>query len=74
MVERWQGLGIGRALFRDAAIRFARAAKLIGNRGIVVYAISEEAKRFYIAPGVTPSPQDPMTLLVTLSELRVAIF
>jgi GNAT superfamily N-acetyltransferase len=32
----WHGQGIGRALFRDAALRVTNAADAIGIRGIVV--------------------------------------
>lgn len=71
--EHWQGHGIGRALFRDAAQRVARAADVIGIRGIVVHALSEEAKSFYVALGFTPSPQDPKTLLVTLADIRAVL-
>lgn len=66
----WHGQGIGRALFRDAAQRVAQAADAIGIRGIVVHAISEQAKNFYIALGFDPSPSEPMTLMVTLSDVR----
>jgi GNAT superfamily N-acetyltransferase len=68
--RNWQGKGIGRALFRDAARRVAHAADAIGIRGIVVHAISEEAKNFYIKLGFDPSPSEPMTLMVTLSDIR----
>ncbi|MGD0941635.1 MAG: GNAT family N-acetyltransferase [Terracidiphilus sp.] len=68
----WQGHGIGRALFRDAAGRVAQAADLIGIRGIVVHTISEEAKGFYLALGFDASPHEPMTLMVTLSDVRAA--
>ena len=68
-----QGQGIGRALFRDAALRVSQAADTIGIRGIVVHAISEEAKNFYLALGFDPSPLDPMTLLVTLADIRAAL-
>jgi predicted N-acetyltransferase YhbS len=64
---------LGRALFRDAALRIMQAADAIGIRGIVVHAISEEAKAFYIALGFDPSPLDPMTLMVTLADLRGAL-
>lgn len=70
--EYWQGRGIGRALFRDAAGRVSQAADVIGIRGIVVHAISEGARDFYTALGFSPSPHDPMTLVVTLSDLRAA--
>lgn len=66
----WQGRGIGRALFRDAARRIAHAAETIGIRGIVVHAISEDARKFYLALGFDPSPGEPMTLMVTVSDVR----
>jgi GNAT superfamily N-acetyltransferase len=69
----WHGRGIGRALFRDAARRVANAADAIGIRGIVVHAISEEAKKFYLALGFDASPSEPMTLMVTLSDMRAAL-
>ncbi|MBX9601602.1 MAG: GNAT family N-acetyltransferase [Bryobacteraceae bacterium] len=65
-----QGKGLGRGLFRDAARRVASAAELIGIRGIIVHAISEEARRFYLSLGFTCSSREPMTLLVTLADIR----
>jgi predicted N-acetyltransferase YhbS len=69
----WQGKGLGRALFRDAARRVAQAADAIGIRGIVVHAISAEAKKFYLALGFDPSPREPMMLMVTLPDVRAAL-
>jgi len=71
--RNWQGRGLGRALFRDAAYRVSAAADSIGIRGIVVHAISEDARRFYIALGFDPCPADSMTLVVTLADARAAI-
>ncbi len=71
--QDWHGRGLGRALFRDAAYRVAQAADSIGIRGIVVHAISEQARDFYLALGFDASPTEPMTLMVTLSDVR-AIF
>jgi len=65
-----QGHGIGRGLFRDAARRVAHAADAIGIRGIVVHAISDAAKDFYVKLGFDPSPSEPMTLMVTLADIR----
>ena len=65
-----QGRGLGRAMFRDCTLRVAHAADTIGIRGIVVHAISERAKAFYQALGFDPSPADPMTLMVTLADIR----
>lgn len=69
----YQGRSLGRALFRDAARRVAHAADAIGIRGIVVHAISEEARKFYLALGFDPCPRQPMTLVVTLSDIRAAL-
>jgi GNAT superfamily N-acetyltransferase len=68
-----QGRGLGRALFRDAARRVAHAADTIGIRGIVVHAISEEARQFYIALGFDPCPAQAMTLVVTLRDIRATL-
>jgi GNAT superfamily N-acetyltransferase len=68
-----QGRGLGRALFRDAAHRVAHAADSIGIRGIVVHAISEEAKRFYVAIGFDPCPAHAMTLVATLRDIRATL-
>jgi GNAT superfamily N-acetyltransferase len=70
---KWHGQGIGRALFRDAAFRVAYAADAIGIRGILVHAISEQAKLFYLALGFDPSPIEPMTLMVTLADVRALL-
>jgi shikimate kinase len=65
-----QGRGLGRALFRDCSLRVAQAVDTIGIRGMVVHAISAEAKAFCTALGFDPSPMEPMTLIVTLGDIR----
>lgn len=67
-----QGNGVGRAMVRDAGFRLLQAAEVLGIRGLLVHAISEEAKAFYLALGFTPSPLDPMMLMVTLRDLSAA--
>lgn len=69
----WQGRGLGRALFVDAAERVLRAADAIGIRGIIVHAISEQAKQFYVALGFEVSRIEPMTLMVTLADVRAVL-
>jgi GNAT superfamily N-acetyltransferase len=71
--KRHQGQGVGRALFRDAGLRVLAAADIIGVRGLLVDAISDEAKAFYLAIGMQVSPLSPMTLMVTLAELRASL-
>jgi GNAT superfamily N-acetyltransferase len=69
----WQGKGIGRSLFRDAALRVSQAAEAIGIRGIVVHALSDDARKFYLAIGFTEYPDEPMTLVVTLQDVRAVL-
>lgn len=65
-----QGSGVGRALVRDAGQRIIQAANTIGIRGVVVHALSMQAKAFYERVGFDPSPLDPMMLMVTLDDLK----
>lgn len=67
-----RGQGLGCALFQDSARRVVQAAEAIGIRGLVVHALSEEAKAFYLGLGLDESPLDPMTLMVTVADLRAA--
>ncbi|SAL06552.1 GCN5-related N-acetyltransferase [Caballeronia calidae] len=68
-----QGRGIGRALIRDAGLRVLQAADTIGIRGLIAHAISESAKNFYMEVGFEPSPFDPLTLMITLADLKGAL-
>jgi GNAT superfamily N-acetyltransferase len=65
-----QGRGLGRALFQDAARRVLNAADVIGVRGLLVHAVSDDAKQFYLNLGLDVSPLDPQTLMVTMADLR----
>jgi GNAT superfamily N-acetyltransferase len=68
----YQGHGLGRAMFQDAGRRVIQAADAVGIRGLLVHALSEEAKAFYLGLGLDQSPLEPMTLMVTLQDLRAA--
>ncbi len=67
----YQGRGLGRALFRDAALRVLGAADILGIRGIITHAISPGARVFYLALGFAESPLDEMTLMVALADVRL---
>ncbi len=63
------GQGVGRALVRDAGLRIIQIAETIGIRGMLVHALSVEAREFYLRVGFEPSPLDPMMLMITLGNL-----
>lgn len=62
----WQGKGLGAALLKDAVLRTGQAADILGIRGLLVHAISDEAKAFYEHYGFAASPKNPMTLVLSL--------
>ena len=67
---RYQNQGLGSALLRDAMIR---AVKVSGDAGIfalMVHALSEQARRFYLWRGFVDSPFQPTTLIMTLATVR----
>lgn len=61
-----QGQGLGVALLQDAVLRVRQAAAIMGIRGILVHAISDDARRFYERHGFVASPTNPMTLVLSL--------
>ena len=64
----WQGQGLGVALLQDAVNRTGQAANILGIRGLLVHALSIEAKAFYEHHGFIASPTQPMTLILSLKS------
>ena len=68
--QNYQGQGLGDALLRDALLRILQAADIAGIKAIIVHAISEQAKAFYLARSFIESPLNPMTMILPLESLR----
>lgn len=68
-----QGKGLGKALLFDALSRVEEAAGIVGVRAVLVHAIDDAARRFYLHFEFEPSPVDPFQLLLLLKDLRRAI-
>lgn len=64
----FQGRGLGKALLRDALLRTLQAAAIAGMRAILLHAISENAKLFYVHCGFSESPLDPMMMMISVAE------
>ena len=62
----WHGKGLGAALLQEAVMRTTQAAAILGVRGLLVHAISDEAMRFYEHHGFQASRTQPMTLLLSI--------
>jgi GNAT superfamily N-acetyltransferase len=71
--REYQGKGLGVGLLKDALLRTLQASEVAGIRALVLHAVSESAKRFYLAHGFAQSPLDPMTMMVTIADLKLAL-
>ena len=65
-----QGKGLGAALLQDALLRAERAADTVGVRAVLVQAIDEAARGFYLRFGFSASPVDEMRLMLLMKDLR----
>jgi GNAT superfamily N-acetyltransferase len=65
--------GIGTALLNDAIRRAIQAAGIAGVTALLVHAISEQARRFYLSRGFIESPIKPMTLCLMLATVDQAL-
>ncbi|HXI32342.1 MAG TPA: DUF1778 domain-containing protein, partial [Vicinamibacterales bacterium] len=48
----------------------ARVADIAGIRAILLHAVNDDAKRFYLHHGFAESPVDPMTMMITLADVE----
>lgn len=65
--------GIGAWLLRDAMTRTLAAADTIGVRAMLVHAIDDAARAFYLRHGLEPSPTDPLHLMILLKDIAAAL-
>ena len=68
-----QGKGLGKALLRDALGRIAQAADVVGVRSVLVHAVDEAARKFYLHHGFEESPVDPMQFMMLMKGLRASL-
>lgn len=73
-VERaMQGQGLGAALLKDALLRTVNVAQNAGIRAVLVHAISENARHFYLRYGFRVSHIDPMTLMLPVQRIETLL-
>ena len=68
-----QGERLGEALLKDALVRVAGAADLIGVRALIAHAKDEKARAFYERYDFEPSPTDPLHMFLLLKDIRAAL-
>jgi GNAT superfamily N-acetyltransferase len=67
------GRGIGAWLLRDAMTRTLAAADTIGVRALVVHALDDQARAFYMRHGLQLSPTDPLHLMIMLKDVAASL-
>lgn len=65
----YHGQGLGADLLHDAVLRIYRVAENIGVRAIMVHALTDAAKQFYLHHGFIPSLTQDKTLFLRLPVL-----
>ena len=65
---RAQGMQLGAGLIRDAVERSLAVAQNAGVRALLVHALHEHAKQFYLYFGFQASPVHPLTLMLRLKS------
>jgi GNAT superfamily N-acetyltransferase len=65
-----QGKGLGAALLKDALLRSAQAADIVGCRAVLVQAKDQQAQAFYRKYGFEPSPVDELHLYLLMKDIK----
>src|SRR5208337_3096221 len=64
------GRGLGGGLVKDAILRAAQAADIIGVRALLTHAKDEAAKTFYQHFGFEPSPVNELHLFLLMKDIQ----
>lgn len=64
-----QGQNLGTALLKDAFLRTTSVSENVGIRALLVHALNEKAKQFYLERGFQPSHANPYTLMIKLPSV-----
>lgn len=68
-----QGQGLGAFMLGDAMVRALAASDEIGARLLLVHALDDRARDFYVQFGFGASPTDPHNLQMLLKDIRVSL-
>lgn len=65
-----QGIKLGSSLLKDALLRNVRVSAQAGVKALLVHALDDQAKAFYIRYGFKESPMDPLVLMLPLKHIE----
>lgn len=67
---KFQGMGLGKALLKNALQRTAQAADIAGIRALLVHAKDDNAIRFYQYFNFDQSPINPKQLFLVMKDIK----
>jgi GNAT superfamily N-acetyltransferase len=65
--------GLGSALLRDAMLRCVNIAQHAGVFAVLLHALHDRARQFYLSRGFVQSPLQEMTLMMTIATIRTIV-
>lgn len=68
--KKYQGMRLGSQLLKDALLRAIAVSEHVAFKAVLVHALSEEAKQFYEHYGFKESPIHPLTLFLSLNQIK----
>ncbi len=68
-----QNQGLGAHLLRDAITHAVQAAELVGVRALLVHALHDDAKRFYLNFDFEQSPTDELHLFLLIKDAHALV-
>ena len=66
---RYANRGIGTGLMKDCYKRVASVAEQVGVRALLVHALDEESRQFYLHLGFSESPIQARTLMIRVKDI-----
>lgn len=71
--KRYHNRGIGQALLGDAMLRAVNVSGDAGVFAMLVHALNDQAKQFYLSRGFVESPLQATTLMMTIETIRLIL-
>jgi GNAT superfamily N-acetyltransferase len=71
--QKETGKGLGKGLLKDAMLRTIQAADIGGLRAMLTHAKDDAAKQFYQKYGFEESPVHPLTLMLSIKDIRASL-
>lgn len=71
--RRYQGQGLGGALFKNACLAVISSSQLVAFRAVMVHALDDEAEAFYLRYGFRRAKGLERTLLLPTKDIAVSL-